>query len=213
MTIDTVPAAAVPSVFDAGLPSLDYLRAQDPEDAHRAIADARRQAPIALGAVGPEVRPTTWSARVARPAVRRRPTARRRSPGHHIRAAVATDHRFDSVDRRGAPSPTASPGREGVHAPRRARLQKLIVEIITELIDAHVPVGRCDVVCDVAEQFPTPVICALRALPASDWKLFSDWSTDIKKIFDWNLAADEAASSTPGRPSTTTRGHDRPPAP
>ena len=45
MTTDTVPAA-VPSVFDAGLPSLDYLQAHDPEDAHRAIADARRQAPM-----------------------------------------------------------------------------------------------------------------------------------------------------------------------
>ena len=27
----------------------------DPEEAHRAIADARRRAPIALGALGPEV--------------------------------------------------------------------------------------------------------------------------------------------------------------
>ena len=27
----------------------------DPEEAHRAIAEARRQAPIALGALGPEV--------------------------------------------------------------------------------------------------------------------------------------------------------------
>jgi hypothetical protein len=33
-----------------GWPSFDYLQAQDPEDAHRAIADARRQSPIALGA-------------------------------------------------------------------------------------------------------------------------------------------------------------------
>ena len=39
MTIDTIPAA-VPGVFDAGLPSLDYLNFTDPEDAHRAIADA-----------------------------------------------------------------------------------------------------------------------------------------------------------------------------
>jgi cytochrome P450 len=48
-------APAVPGVFDAGLPALDYLHAQDPEVAHRAIADARRRAPIALGAFGPEV--------------------------------------------------------------------------------------------------------------------------------------------------------------
>ena len=29
--------------------------------------------------------------------------------------------------------------------------------------------------------------------PRRDWQLFSDWVTDIKKIFDWNLAADEAS--------------------
>jgi cytochrome P450 len=55
MTTETISTSAFPSVFDAGLPSLDYLQAQDPELAHRAIADARRQAPIALGALGPEV--------------------------------------------------------------------------------------------------------------------------------------------------------------
>ena len=52
MTTETIPTSSFPSVFDAGLPSLDYLQAQDPEDAHRAIADARRQSPIALGAPG-----------------------------------------------------------------------------------------------------------------------------------------------------------------
>jgi cytochrome P450 len=47
-------------------------------------------------------------------------------------------------------------------------------------------------VCDVAEQFPTPVICALLGTPPDDWRLFSEWVTDIKKVFDRNLAADEA---------------------
>ncbi|MDT5185575.1 MAG: hypothetical protein QOI29_3733, partial [Mycobacterium sp.] len=73
-----------------------------------------------------------------------------------------------------------------------ARLEQLMVEIITELLDAHVPLGRCDVVRDVAERFPTPVICALLGAPRDDWQLFSDWVTDIKKMFDWNLVADEA---------------------
>jgi cytochrome P450 len=71
-------------------------------------------------------------------------------------------------------------------------LHGLIVEIITDLIDPHLPGGRCDVVTDVAEQFPIPIICALLGIPRNDWQLFSDWSTDIKKIFDWNLPADEA---------------------
>jgi cytochrome P450 len=55
MTTDTKSISSCPTVFEAGLPSLDYLQAQDPEDAHRAIADARGQAPIAIGALGPEV--------------------------------------------------------------------------------------------------------------------------------------------------------------
>jgi hypothetical protein len=55
MPTDSISNNSCPSVFEAALPYLDYLQVQDPEDAHRAIADARRQAPIALGAVGPEV--------------------------------------------------------------------------------------------------------------------------------------------------------------
>ena len=73
-----------------------------------------------------------------------------------------------------------------------ARLQQLIVEIITELLDANARDGRCDVVSDVAEPFPTPVICALLGAPREDWELISDWSDDIKKFLDWNLVADEA---------------------
>ena len=84
-----------------------------------------------------------------------------------------------------------------------ARLQQLIVEIITELLERHLARGRCDVVCDVAEQFPIPIICALLGTPRRDWQLFSDWLTDIKKIFDWNLAADGAMH--PQRLASTRR--------
>jgi cytochrome P450 len=196
MTIDTVPAA-VPSVFDAGLPSLDYLQMHDPEDAHRAISDARRQAPIALGALGPE------------------------ALTYDLVRTVLRDPRYGAAYRPAAEAQgiTAGPlwqritdlilsiDGERHHRQRRlvakaftpratARLQALIVEIITELIDPLIPLGRCDVVCDVAEQFPIPVICALLGTPRRDWQLFSDWVTDIKKIFDFNLAADEACIVT-----------------
>ncbi|MDT5260201.1 MAG: hypothetical protein QOD10_5281 [Mycobacterium sp.] len=191
MTIDTIPTS-VPTVFDAGLPSLDYLHVQDPEDAHRAISDARRQAPIALGALGPEV--LTYD----------------------LVRTVLRDPRFAAAWRHGAEAQgiTAGPLWQRItslilsldgerHQRQRrlvakaftpratARLQHLMVEIITELLDAHVPLGRCDVVRDVAERFPIPVICALLGTPRDDWQLFSDWVTDIKKVFDWNLAADQ----------------------
>jgi cytochrome P450 len=193
MTIDTVPAA-VPSVFDAGLPSLDYLQMHDPEDAHRAITDARRQAPIALGALGPEV--LTYD--LVRTVLRDPRFAAAYRPAAEAQGITAGPlwHRITNL--------ILSIDGERHHRQRRlvakaftpraaARLQQLIVEIITELLDPHVPVGRCDVVCDVAEQFPIPVICALLGTPRHDWQLFSDWVTDIKKIFDWNLAADEAS--------------------
>ena len=193
MTTDTVPAA-VPSVFDAGLPSLDYLQAHDPEDAHRAIADARRQAPIALGALGPEV--LTYD--LVRTVLRDPRFGAAHRPAVEAQGITAGPlwHRITNL--------ILSIDGERHHRQRRlvakaftpratARLQQLIVEIITELLDAHVPVGRCDVVCDVAEQFPIPVICALLGTPSHDWQLFSDWVTDIKKIFDWNLAADQAS--------------------
>jgi cytochrome P450 len=194
MTTDAISNNSCPTVFEAGLPYLEYLQVHDPEDAHRAIADARRQAPIALGALGPEV--LTYD----------------------LVRSVLRDPRFAAAHRPSAEAQgiTAGPLWQRItslilsidgdrhHRQRRlvakaftpraaARLQRLIVEIITELIDAHVSVGRCDVVCDVAEQFPTPVICALLGTPRHDWKLFSDWSNDIKKIFDWNLTADEAS--------------------
>jgi cytochrome P450 len=192
MTTDTISTSSCPTVFEAGLPSLDYLQAQDPEDAHRAISDARRQAPIALGALGPEV--LTYD----------------------LVRSVPRDPRFAAAHRAGAEAQgiTAGPlwrritslilSIDGERHQRQrrlvakaftpravARLQQLIVEIITELLEPHLARGRCDVVCDVADQFPTPVICALLGTPRDDWQLFAHWATEIKKICDWNLAADQ----------------------
>ena len=192
MTIDTTRAAA-PSIFDAGLPPLNYLTMRDPEDAHRAIADARRQAPIALGALGPEVLTYDLVRHVLRDphfAAAHRPAAEAQG--------ITTGPLWQRIT-----NLILSIDGERHHRQRRlvakaftrratARLQALINEIITELLDPHLPVRRCDVVSDVAERFPIPIICALLGTPRRDWQLFSDWVTDIKKIFDFNLAADQA---------------------
>jgi uncharacterized protein YjlB len=53
--LDTVPASTCPNVFDAGLASIAYHHIHHPDDAHRIIGRARRQAPIAIGPYGPEV--------------------------------------------------------------------------------------------------------------------------------------------------------------
>src|ERR1700751_5559321 len=68
------------------------------------------------------------------------------------------------------------------------RLRATIVDVITELVDRHAPRGRCEVVTDIAREYPIPIICALLGAPPEDWELFSDWTNDIFKVFSWNAA-------------------------
>ena len=74
-----------------------------------------------------------------------------------------------------------------------ARLRTTIVDVITELVERHTTAGRCEVVTDIARQYPIPIICALLGAPAEDWALFSDWTDDIFKVFSWDVAAHERA--------------------
>jgi cytochrome P450 len=190
----TVQTSRCPTVFDAGLPSLSYDHLTDPDEAHRAIADARTQAPIAMGAHGPEVL------------------------SYELVRTVLRDGRFTTahglgLDLQGITSgplwdraTTNILGLDGdahhrlrrlvskAFAPRGAeRLRARIVEVITGLVDPLTAVGHCDVVSDIARRYPTPVICALLGAPPRDWQLFSDWTDDIKKLFDWNVANDGPA--------------------
>ncbi|OBH77514.1 cytochrome [Mycobacterium scrofulaceum] len=181
-----------PSVFDAGLPTVDYDQLTDPDEAHRVLADARSQAPIAMGRFGPEVL------------------------SYELVRTVLRDNRFVTAQGLGldAQGVTSGPlwdratanilGLDGaVHhrlrrlvsrafVPRAAeRLRDLAAEVIDGLVDPFTSTGRCDIVADVAQGYPTPVICALLGAPARDWQLFSSWANDIKKIFEWNIAEDE----------------------
>jgi cytochrome P450 len=46
------------------------------------------------------------------------------------------------------------------------------------------------VVTDIARRYPTPIISALLGVPRQDWELFSAWTDEIKKLLEWNVAAD-----------------------
>jgi cytochrome P450 len=179
------------------LPRLEYMQLQDPEAAHRVIACARNEAPIAIGALGPELLT------------------------HDLVGAMLRDTRFAVAGRAAveAQGLTAGPLWHRISnlmlnidgdahqrlrrlvarafTPRAtARLESLITQIITELVDSVTTVGRCDVVADIAERFPIPIICALLGAPREDWKLFSQWTNDIKKWLDWNLVDDAPAILT-----------------
>ncbi|MDT5257707.1 MAG: hypothetical protein QOD10_2787 [Mycobacterium sp.] len=183
-----------PSVFDAGLLSLCYDHLTDPDEAHRAIAHARTQAPIAMGPHGPEV----LSYELVRTVLRDSRVTTAHGLGLDLQG-ITSGPLWDRAT-------TNILGLDGeahhrlrrlvskAFAPRGAeRLRARIVVVITGLVDPLTTVGRCDVVSDIARRYPTPVICALLGAPPQDWQLFSDWTDDIKRLFDWNVANDGPA--------------------
>jgi cytochrome P450 len=193
MTI-AIDAPICPSVFDAALPTIDYEHCQSPDQAHEIINEARRRAPIAIGPHGPEL----LSYELVRTLLR---DPRFRLPQGMFLASqgITSGPLWERV----ATNLISLDGPEH-HRLRRlvsqaftpratARLRTTIVEVITELVDRHATAGRCEVVADIARQFPIPIICALLGAPAEDWKLFSDWTDDIFKAFSWDVAAHQRA--------------------
>ena len=70
------------------------------------------------------------------------------------------------------------------------RLRPFIREVIGSLVDSLSPQGTFDAVTDLCEPYPIPIICELLGAPKDDWKLFSDWATDIFRLFNQDLVKD-----------------------
>ena len=70
------------------------------------------------------------------------------------------------------------------------RLRPFMRQVINDLIDPHVGEGRIELVDDVCDPYPIPIICELLGAPKEDWKLFSQWATDIFRIFNGDFAND-----------------------
>ena len=70
------------------------------------------------------------------------------------------------------------------------RLRPTMQRVGGELVDRVVARGECELVADVCEPYPIPIICELLGAPPEDWKLFSGWASDIFRIFNGNLAED-----------------------
>ena len=189
MTI-TVDASICPSVFDAGLPTIDYEHCQSLDEAHTIIRQARQQASIAIGPHGPELLTYELVRTVLRDPRFRVPQgmflASQGITTGPLWERVATNLiSLDGVEHQRLRRLVSK-----AFTPRAtARLRTTIVEVITELMDHHAATGRCEVVTDIARQYPIPIICALLGAPAEDWKLFSEWTDDIFKAFSWEVAA------------------------
>ncbi len=183
-----------PSVFDAGLPTLDYDVTATPQEIYPQFQAARERAPIALGPIGPEV----LSYRMARDILRDPRFGI--PPGIHLSAhGITSGPLWDRVTH----SILNMDGEEhrrlrGLVAraftPRAtARMSDTIHVVVNELIDEVAGAGRCEFVAEIARPFPIPVICALLGAPRADWLQFSRWAEDIFKIvsFDCDLAEEE----------------------
>lgn len=70
------------------------------------------------------------------------------------------------------------------------RLRPFMRDVVARLFDAIASEGRADFVADVCEPYPIPIICELLGAPKEDWKRFSDWATDIFRLFNQDLASD-----------------------
>lgn len=188
-----VNGSSRPNILEAGLPTIDYEHAQHPDEAHAIIRRAREKAPIAIGPHGPEL--LTYE--LVRTVLR---DPRFRVPQGMFLAAqgITSGPLWDRVI-----ANLLSLDGDQHHRLRRLmcqaftpkateRLRATITDVITGLVDRQRARGRCDVVTDIARQYPIPVICALLGAPPEDWELFSNLTDDILEAFGWN-----AASETP----------------
>ena len=90
------------------------------------------------------------------------------------------------------------------------RLRPYMREVINELLDTVSPRGECDLVADITEQYPIPIVCPLLGAPREDWKLFSSWTDDIFLVFNFNVVAGYSRDRAgDGRARRVPRGDDR----
>jgi cytochrome P450 len=190
MTIDAHP----PNVFDPSWPTFVYQETQDPDEAHRIIRQAHQQAPIALGPYGPEV----LSYDLVRTVLRDSRFVMPRGVSL-IAQGITSGPVWDKVCQTILSVDAAQHHRlrrlvSRSFTPRAAeRMRAACTEVINELVDRHSAVGRCDMVRDIARQYPVPIICALVGAPSEDWELFARWADDLTKAFGCNVAAEESA--------------------
>jgi cytochrome P450 len=185
MTVGTVPSKA----FDADLPTLSYGVEETPAEVYPRLQAAQRQAPVAIGPLGPEVLSYDLARSVLRDSRFQIP------PGIVLQAQGVTSgplwdkvissllclegdshHRLRSLCAKAFTPRTV------------ARLHDTMADVITGLVDQIADAGCCDVVTDLARPYPVPIICALLGAPREDWQQFSSWADDIFAAF--NFSAD-----------------------
>ncbi|MCX2930145.1 cytochrome P450 [Mycobacterium sp. CVI_P3] len=186
---------AAPNVFDAGLPTIRYGLDAAPSDIFDDLRIAQSRSPIAIGPLGPEI----LSYDLARDMLRDSRFCL--PPGITLAAqGITSGPLYDKLANsllglEGAPHIRLRKLVAKAFTPRAtSRLSDTIHEVVNGLIDRVADAGRCDVVSDIARQYPTPIICALLGAPREDWQLFADWTEEVFKALNFQPDAsfDEA---------------------
>jgi cytochrome P450 len=195
MTIAFDAEVLEPTTVD--LPTVDYENAPHPAEAHRRLAAALSQGPIAMGAHGPEI----LSYELARTALRDQRMCVPEGLGletqgitsgpiwDRARSTILSINGEDHDRLRHLVSKAFTPRAVG-------RLDAVITDIITRLVEPLLSAGRCEIVEDIARPYPVPVIAELLGAPSEDSKLFSEWADDFFKLFSWSVAEHEQAILT-----------------
>jgi len=182
--------ALEPTIVD--LPTVDYENASDPQEAHRRLAVALSQGPVVMGAHGPEI----LSYELARTALRDHRMCVPEGLGLETQGitsgpiwdrATSTILSINGPDHdrlRRLVSKAFTPRAVG-------RLDTVITDIITRLVEPLLSAGRSEIVADIARPYPVPVIAELLGAPSEDSKLFSEWADDFFKLFTWSVAEHE----------------------
>jgi cytochrome P450 len=179
MTVDT----ASPSVFDAGLPTIEYDVTATPAQVYPQLLAAQRVAPIALGPFGPEI----LSYELVRTVLR---DSRFQIPPGYILVVqgITSGPLWDKVvnsllGMEGAEHQRVRSVVSKAFTPRAVeRLHTTIADVIDEIIDPISRQGHCDVVTDIARPYPVPIICALLGAPREDWQQFHSGQTISSKL-------------------------------
>ena len=64
------------------------------------------------------------------------------------------------------------------------RLRVPMREIVSGLVDRVIDRGECDIVRDITDPYPTPVVAPILGVPESDCDRIDAWSSDLLLIFD-----------------------------
>ena len=187
-----VTSTVIPSVFDAGLPTLDYEVTAPPAEVYPRLLAAQREAPIALGPLGPEVLSYELVRTVLRDSRFQIPhgyilTVQGITSGPLYDKVVSSLLGMDGADHNRVRSVVSK-----AFTPRAVeRLHTTIADVIDEVVTPVAQRGSCDVVTDIALPYPVPIICALLGAPRADWQQFSQWTDTIFKAFTVPFTIDD----------------------